>query len=353
MRSHRTIYSWLLGMAMLFASCTPSAEHTVCFFGSSVCKGVGADTLQGYADCVGRLLPSGWQTVNISVGGNNTYDLLARYETDLLATQAKYVVIGLSLGNEGLHEKGERALLSYRENMPRLIDMLQRDGRTVIVTNNYSRADFNPVDYSDLCTVNLEVQQWNVTTINLFGTIDDGAGHWAAGYWDGIDIYHPNTRGHKALASSFPPSLFTALYQGKPLPQYVATGGNKSGVEAIGFTAEPGLESYTLAYTSNDTAYTIVYSDCRHCLQRYTNGECVATIENYTDTTTHFSIVGKDICQLFFYRAAMTDIEVSALAEGKMLRSSLELYCPLLSGNTDNLAQTTNKIQLINNYINN
>ena len=112
---------------MLFASCAPSAEHTVCFFGSSVCKGVGADSLQGYADCVSRLLPSGWQAVNISVGGNNTYDLLARYETDLLPTQAKYVVVGLSLGNEGLHEKGERALLSYRENMPRLIEQLQRD----------------------------------------------------------------------------------------------------------------------------------------------------------------------------------------------------------------------------------
>ena len=349
----RCLHTFLLSFVVLVSSCTTTPEHTVCFFGSSVCKGVGADSLQGYADLVGQRLPHGWQAVNVSVSGNDTYDLFARYDRDLMPTSAKYVVIGLSLGNEGLHEKGERALLSYRENMPRLIEQLQRDGRIVIVTNNYPRADFNAVDYEDLCEVNLEVQQWNVTTINLFGTIDDGRGHWADGYWDGTDIYHPNTRGHKALASSFPPSLFTALDQGKPLPQYVATKGNRSGVEAIGFTAEPGLESYTLAYTSNDTTYTIVYSDCRRCLQWYTNGECVATLENYTDTTTHFSIAGKDICQLFFYRAAMTDIEVRALAESKMLRSSLELYCPLLGGNTDNLAQTTNKIQLINNYINN
>lgn len=316
-------------MAILFASCTPSAEHTVCFFGSSVCKGVGADTLQGYADCVGRLLPSGWQAVNISVGGNNTYDLLARYEADLLPTQAKYVVIGLSLGNEGLHEKGERALLSYRENMPRLIDMLQRDGRTVIVTNNYSRADFNPVDYSDLCTVNLEVQQWDVTTINLFGTIDDGAGHWADGYWDGTDIYHPNTRGHKAFASAFPISMWQALDKGKPLPEKISTDGDKNNVHCVSFTPESGLESYTLCYESDGEFHYEVFAGAQR------QGELLPA---------SFRICGNNIHQLMFYRSAMTLREIDAVRSGKMLRSSLELYCPLLEGNPANYAQTMNTI---------
>lgn len=347
----RCLHTFLLSFVVLVSSCTATPEHTVCFFGSSVCKGVGADSLQGYADLVGQRLPHGWQAVNVSVSGNDTYDLFARYDRDLTPTSAKYVVVGLSLGNEGLHEKGERALLSYRENMPRLIEQLQRDGRIVIVTNNYPRADFNAVDYNDLCEVNLEVQQWNVTTVNLFGTIDDGHGHWA--YWNGTDIYHPDNRGHQAFASAFPPSLWQALDKGKPLPEYIATMDDQSGIEYLTFVPEEGVESYTLSYQSGDTTYTTVYSDCQHVLKQYINGVCICTTADYTSTAGSYSIRGHNLHQLLFYRAALTEREVHALVEGKLLRSSLELYCPLLGGNTDNLAQTTNKIQLINNYINN
>lgn len=342
----RCLHTFLLSLVVLVSSCTATPEHTVCFFGSSVCKGVGADSLQGYADLVGQRLPHGWQAVNVSVSGNDTYDLFARYDRDLMPTSAKYVVIGLSLGNEGLHEKGERALLSYRENMPRLIEQLQRDGRIVIVTNNYPRADFNAVDYEDLCEMNLEVQQWNVTTINLFGTIDDGRGHWA--YWNGTDIYHPDNRGHQAFASAFPPSLWQALDKGKPLPEYIATMDDRSGIEYLTFVPEEGVESYTLSYQSGDTTYTTVYSDCQHVLKQYINGVCICTTADYTSTAGSYSIRGHNLHQLLFYRAALTEREVHALVEGKLLRSSLELYCPLLCGNTTNYAQTMNTIQTTN-----
>jgi len=321
------LHTLLFALVVLVSSCTTKADHTICFFGSSVCKGVGADSLQGYADLVTARLPRGWQTVNISVSGNDTYDLLARYNSDLLPAQAKYVVIGLSLGNEGLHEKGARALLSYRENMPRLIEQLQHDGRTVIVTNNYPRADFNAVDYNDLCEVNLEVQQWNVTTINLFGTIDDGQGHWA--YWNGTDIYHPDNRGHQAFASAFPPSMWQALDKGKPLPEKVCTDGDENGVQCVSFTPEPNLESYTLCYESDGEFRYEVFAGAQR------QGE--------TPPAT-FTIHGNNIHQLMFYRSAMTPREIDAVRSGKMLRSSLELYCPLLGGNTTNYAQTMNTI---------
>lgn len=321
------LYIFLFALGVLVSSCTARPEHTVCFFGSSVCKGVGADSARGYADLVEARLPRGWQAVNRSVGGNSTLDLFARYDRDLLPTKAKYVVVGLSLGNEGLHEKGERALLSYRENMPRLIAQLQRDGRTVIVTNNYPRADFNAVDYNDLCEVNLEVQQWNVTTINLFGTIDDGHGHWA--YWNDTDIYHPDNRGHRAFASAFPPSMWQALDKGKPLPEKVCTDGDENGVQCVSFTPEQGLESYTLCYESDGAFHSEVFAGAQR------QGEV---------PPLSFRICGRNIHQLMFYRSAMTRREIDAVRSGKMLRSSLELYCPLLGGNTTNYAQTMNTI---------
>lgn len=340
--------AFLLVTCSLLNACKSPAEQRVCFFGSSVCRGVGADSLNGYASQVADALPIGWESVNISIDGNNTYDLFARFERDMTPVEAKYVVIGISLGNEGLHEKGARAVLSYRENMPRLIRMLQEQGRTVIVTNNYPRVDFNEVDYEDLCAVNLEVQQWDIPTINVFGTIDDGQGRWAEHMWNGTDIYHPNQRGHRAMASAFPPSMWEALQAGKPLPEYISTQGDENGVACVSFVPEGHVQSYTLSYISADTTYTEVYSAAQQKLWQYANGQLVATSEGIDKAVGTIIIEGSNIHQVLFYRAAMTEREVRALARGKMLRSSLEIYCPLLGGETSNYAQTMNCVSIHN-----
>lgn len=338
----------LLVSCMLLSACKSPAEQRVCFFGSSVCRGVGAEALHGYAAQVTETLPAGWESVNISIDGNNTYDLFARFDRDMTPVEAKYVVIGISLGNEGLHEKGARAVLSYRENMPRLIRMLQEQGRVVIVTNNYPRADFNMVDYADLCDVNLEVQQWDVPTINVFGTIDDGHGRWAAHLWNGSDIYHPNQLGHEAMASAFPLTLWEALQAGKPLPEYISTQGDENGVECVTFQPEGQVQSYTLSYVSADTTYTEVYSAAQKKLWLYANGQQLSVVEGMDKTVGTITIQGSNIRQVFFFRAAMSEREVRALARGKMLRSSLEIYCPLLGGDTSNYAQTKNCVAIHN-----
>ena len=351
MRKFLRIYlfsAFLLASGMLLSACQSAADQRVCFFGSSVCRGVGADALHGYAAQVTEALPAGWESVNISIDGNCTYDLFARFDRDMTPVEAKYVVIGISLGNEGVHENGARAVLSYRENMPRLIRMLQEQGRVVIVTNNYPRADFNEVDYEDLCAVNLEVQQWDVPTINVFGTIDDGAGRWAEHMWNGSDIYHPNQVGHKAMASAFPLTMWEALQAGKPLPEYIPTQGDDNGVECLSFVPEGQVQSYTLSYISADTTYTEVYSAAQKKLWLYANGQQVSVTEGIDKMIDTITIQGSNIHQLLFYRAAMTPREVSALARGKMLRSSLEIYCPLLGGDATNYAQTMNCVAIHN-----
>lgn len=343
MIASRTIRFALLALSLLtMLSCVPEGGRRVCFFGSSVCKGVGADDEHGYAYLVSEQLPRGWEAVNLSVSGNNTFDLFARYDRDMKPEKARYVVMGLSLGNEGLHENGERAMLSYRENMPRLIKMLQDDGHVVIVCNNYSRADFNDIDYRDLCITNLELQEWDVPTINLFGNIDDGAGHWAEGYWNGEDIWHPNTEGHRQMASAFVPSMWKALENGKPLPVRCGMDDDMTGVTEVTFEAEPGLCSYTLSYISDGVCYAEVYSALRKEWSYYADGELIETNPSEKNDL-HFSVVGKNLSQLLFYRAAMTQLEIEAIAEGRMLRSSLEIYCPLTKGDCTNLAQSMNQ----------
>ena len=335
---------------LLLAACAPSPykEHSVCFFGSSVCRGEGADSLHGYAYLVGERLPKKWTYTNLSVNGNNTYDLLARFERDLGADSSRYVVIGLSLGNEGLHEHGEAALLSYRENMQRLIDMVRAAGKVPVVTNNYTRADFNEVDYQDLLEMNLEMQQWQVPTINLCGVIDDGHGRWAEGFWDGHDIYHPNTAGHVEMMSAFPPTLFEALAKGKPMPRrltdYQTPKTDK--MVSVEFAPQGTLHSYSLSCVIGDTTYTTVFSYARQLCREYRNAELISE-RRCTLPPKTFKVSGRNMRELMFYRSALSPLEVQALAEGQMLYSSLEVYATLTGPDKrKNLAQSLLKIKV-------
>ena len=400
-----TISILLLISALACVSCTNPAEQRICFFGSSVCRGVGADSLHGYAWQYTESLPKGWSSVNLSVDGNDTYDLLARFDRDLLPDDSRFVFIGLSLGNEGLHESGEAAVLSYKENLQTLVRKIRELGRIPVVALSYPRADFNPVDYEDLLNTNLEMMQWAVPTVAFLGALDDGHGRWADECWNHQDIYHPDTYGHTLLCSAIPPTLFRALAEGKPLPQRVkaqlSSAVETSTVETeyiqslqqpspqqpsphqpsphqpspqqpsphqpsqhqssshqpspqqssvnhihVSFTPEPGLTSYTLSYTSADTVYTVVHSAARNLTWYYVNDECRSEFED-DDVPASFTVEGNNLSDLFFFRTPLSSREVKALVEGAMLRSSLEIYAPLTGDNPSaNLAQTLNTITI-------
>jgi hypothetical protein len=116
----------------------------------------------------------------------------------------------------------------------------------------------------------------------------------------------------------------------------------------VTFQPEGQVQSYTLSYVSADTTYTEVYSAAQKKLWLYANGQQLSVAEGIDKTIDTITIQGSNIHQVFFYRAAMTEREVRALARGKMLRSSLEIYCPLLGGDTTNYAQTMNCVTIHN-----
>lgn len=60
------------------------------------------------------------------------------------------------------------------------------------------------------------------------------------------------------------------------------------------------------------------------------------------------SIAERMYSELFFYRSAMNREEIEKLCEGKMLKSSLEIYAPLDGSKStiENLAQSMNCLTL-------
>jgi len=392
--------------------CDDIDDLEISVMGSSVANGHGATNNQGYAYQYGQLLgerftsgiSSKFTTSNIAINGNNTISLLNRYEKDLIGDCSKYVIYGLSLGNEGIHENGQPAFDQFKANMLLLIAKAKQNGKIPVVMNNYTREDYNTADYNFIKQMNMLIHEWDVPSINLLGAIDNGAGRWATGYKS--DDLHPNDIGHAEFFYAMVPSLFDALEQGKPSPQIIAGAplniNNTVSGGAIKFTPEKTTHSFTTSFdfktssagnlasfTTTTTAGSIVIDTNGHLVYTSPSGAKIigATVLNdnqwHKITLTHFYARGISFLysgatllgslnekleakifslnpanaptsiqykNWFFYRSGMNVEEITALNNGGMLKSSLELYAPLDGGQTTgdatfaNLAQSTNKI---------
>ncbi len=382
-----------------YASLASSSAHLnldkdpikIVYFGSSVPYGQGATNLMGYTSLFSDILKNrvsesgnSWKTVNISVGGDNTLRLMNRYKTDLLPQKGKYVVFALALGNEGIHERGQPMFDQFEKNLKILIDRAKADGYVPVVTNTYTRNDYNEKDYHFIKKMNLLIHSWDVPSINLLGAVDDLSGKWVNGFW--ADWAHPNDAGHAEMSYTIVPSLFEALERNKPLPKMVKGSSLKlsktrSPSKAMSFTPEHIVHPFTTTISFKtsrpgtllqldevagtgeiaiDKNGLLVYSSAKSgvikgitkvndnkwhklSLTHYYAKSismlyCDSTLEGTLKerlVTTGVKIGGKDrpkklaYKNWLFYRSAMNIDEIRYLAKDSLLKSSLELYAPL------------------------
>lgn len=380
--------------------------YRISMFGSSVAHGTGAANDQGYAYLYDQQLQQRtlagesqhpFRISNISVGGNTTVHLLNRYK-DLTNDRGRYVIFGLSLGNEGIHEAEDQEAVfeRWRDNMLKLIQMARADGKVPVVMNNYTRADYNKSDYAYLRRLNLLIHEWDLPSVNTLGAIDDGAGRWAEGFQN--DPGHPNSAGHREFMYAIPPSLFDALAAGKPLPvrdrsrQTTLSGSEhfefagegtvhpfavsftfKAGVPGRLFTLHSGSREARIGINSEHHAYYVTLDgDSIVCSKQLTDQWHTATLSHYwakgrslfyVDTEgwevperinaermtlgdeTGISATSRQVSELFFWRSALNTDEIGAHLSGKLLKSSLEIYMPLSDEQkaaANNLAQSVN-----------
>ncbi len=393
--------------------CPVRNDNLIAIMGSSVAFGVGATNNQGYAYMLEQELQSRfndglgaeWDMTNISIGGNTTLNLLARYETDLLPTCGEYVVYGLSLGNEGIKGGGQPIWDQFADNMVELAEIAVENGFTPIIANNYTRSDYTATEYEFIKEMNIFLNSLPYPNINLLGAIDDGTGKWASGYI--ADAFHPNTAGHREFFYSIVPSLFDALDAGKPTPvlnntefttinsandaaliTYVPDGTvhpftisfevqtNSSGIVSE-FNTDQGTgyvmideETGHIGYISaaNDTVYAerIVNDGDWHTItlsHYYAWGRTFIYVDSTKSSSVTESLELGDIIlggsveggmpetanyrNFMFHRSALNEDEVEVYAGGSVIQASLELFAPLSEGEVsagimyENIAQST------------
>jgi lysophospholipase L1-like esterase len=197
---------------------------TIAVLGSSVAAGwvtsrEGKHDLQnGWAARLGRLLePRGFRVVNVSVPGDTTRSVLARMTEDLDRTDALFVLIALSLGNEGLVEDREAAQESFRDGLLQIVERCAEQGRIPLLGLCYPYDGYDEQDYAALLETNLWIQELGIACVNFLGALDDGTGRFVSGCT--YDEGHPGNRGHEELFLSVVPSLFEAIYDGKTEPE--------------------------------------------------------------------------------------------------------------------------------------
>lgn len=391
----------------------PIDENRISVFGSSVSNGQGATSNHGYAYMYNEQLQSryadGTSTTpfaisSIAINGNNTVNLLNRYD-DLIHDFGRYVVFGLSLGNEGIHNASDRkaVLTQFSTNMQTLIAKAREDGKIPVVMNNYAREDFNADDYSYIKQMNLLIHEWDVPSANLLGAIDNGSGCWATGYSAG-DTYHPNTDGHREFAYAIVPSLFDAIKAGKAAPvrnlNTTMTLGNgdvitfspegtahpyalnvrvKGGSEGriakvttdkgdatitvnadgtVSYASATGTLTSTATLTDgNWHSLTLSHYYAQKRTLLYVDDTCVGELSEQTAPTAvtvgdETTSVSRTLSELSFWRSALNADEVAYLNAGHLLQSSLEVYAPLSDDSDEapaNLAQSTNQLRRTKN----
>lgn len=392
----------------------PIDTTKVTLIGSSVQYGVGATNFHGWFYQFSQILNQkylsnnggSWNTSNVSISGNNTVNLLDRWETDLLNEGSKYVIIGVSLGNEGIVGNGQLIFDQYRKNLGILISKSRSEGKIPILTNCYGRNDYSLSEYNYTKQMDLIIHQLDVPSINLLGALDNGAGGCPTQYM--YDTMHPNDTGHSELAYTVVPSLFDALRNKKKTPikianTYLTMGSNTT--ERLAFIPDNTIHSFTTSFDIKTTSAGIIstfsQTDSTGLLRINSSGTLSYVSPNggtitssqivndgnwhkitlshyyawgmtflYTDTLAAGSLSEKVLAQTFiinnkkapatidyrdwmFFRAAMNSDEIVELNHGKLLKSSLELYAPLdglsiLSTDTlINLALSMNRIKRI------
>jgi hypothetical protein len=203
-----------------------------------------------------------WSFRNVSIGGNDTADLQARFAADVVSENPEYLLIGLSLGNEGLPygSNPQASFDSFRDGMLNLIQEAQTEGIAPVIGLVYPHADYNLFKYGYVKEMNLLMNTWGVPCINLLGAIDNGRGQWADGFV--FDNAHPNIPGHEEMFYAIVPSLFEAMEAGKTtVPSYPSDSGfarlarDASQPSPITFTPSHTMHAFTTSFKvrSNST----------------------------------------------------------------------------------------------------
>ena len=188
--------------------------------------------------------------------GDTTPKLLARFD-QMLAPNPAFVLIGLSLANEGLMGPDPQKIFNqYAAGLQQLIVQARTQGIEPVVGLCYPNSDYTAVQYEYIKRMNLLINGFDVPSVNFLGTIDDGQGRWVAGFH--ANSGHPSAAGSTEMYYALVPSLWEAIAAGKkPKPERA---------DGTQFTTLPAGAALTFTPATADTMHSFTMAFGVRCV---------------------------------------------------------------------------------------
>mmetsp|Transcript_49314 Transcript_49314/g.81880 ORF Transcript_49314/g.81880 Transcript_49314/m.81880 type:complete len:236 (-) Transcript_49314:45-752(-) len=181
--------------------------------GSSVAAGSVASTNKGWVALLANALAHkyAYSLVNEAQGGLNIEITREVLSFTLKRFQPRFVIIGLSLANEGLPwtSNAKQALQvsrNFEKGMKLMVSMVIANNAQPVLGSVYPFDEYRDFHVKELRRVHVAMIQWGWPVLNFLSALDDGHGHWRVG--TAADAGHPNDAGHRAMFNAIDLSLF-------------------------------------------------------------------------------------------------------------------------------------------------
>lgn len=231
----------------------------VLVIGSSTTATAGASTLNnGYAYRLKTaLVAMGYDVTVRGNGGDTTTAIKNRFYTDVVPLNPDFVIIQLTLGNEGIQSNAETAYDSFKNGIIDLIKMCQQHGATPVIAGVSANGTLSATQTAYLRNMDKEFEALGVYMFNFRGAVADLSTNAYLASADSGDNIHPNDTGHLALYNTIPPSLFNQLHMWKSTDIVPSRAGgivlspdgtNDGTVDPILFTPSVAIPTFTVAF---------------------------------------------------------------------------------------------------------
>jgi lysophospholipase L1-like esterase len=185
-----------------------SYKEKVLFIGSSTTEGNGASKLEKtWFKIIEEKLGQDYKCYFRGIGGNKTIDVINRFYKDVAPIQPDFVIIQLTIGNEGIYSNSDKTKIyhQFKENMIKIINMVKQIGATPIVIGQAPTKNYNDLYYKYGLKITEEIASMGVHVIDLMGNLAKENGK----PFDQVmnDNLHYNDLGQEYIVNAFPPTL--------------------------------------------------------------------------------------------------------------------------------------------------
>ena len=203
------VVATLNGESVAVKTIPTEVKEKVLFIGSSTTEGNGPSVIDNaWFKIIERRLGDKYKCYFRGIGGDNTVDVINRFYNDVAPVQPDFVVIQLTIGNEGIYSSTDKVAIyqQFKDNMLQIINMVKQIGATPIVIGQAPTKNYNDLYYRFGVKVTEEIASMGVHTIDVMGNLakEDGTPFEQVMK----DTLHYNDLGQEYIANAIPITLF-------------------------------------------------------------------------------------------------------------------------------------------------